>query len=433
MDDQLRAHVDHALSAGKPEDAACYLAEIVDHNPNDRLSRLALAIALGDGGYPAGALRIMRALADRLAHKGFLLAAMVVVRQGLEHAKDDPSLLATLRRLHVRGVRAKAGNLPIPPPLRPRKQTGEATTAQALLALSGQERLEKATTVGTTFPTAGTAAMPLPMPLFSELEESSFVETVKRLRYQRVAQGTKILEEGKPGDTLLVVASGAVDIDKGGTHLAKIGPGAVLGEMALITGAPRSATATALEEVEFFELSRAEVATLARAQPQIAEELVEYCRRRLIGNLLRTSPLFKGFNDETRNSLIGRFQRQGFGANDTIIQQGQPGTGLYVIATGEVEVTVTKDDGEKVVVANLNPGEVFGEISLLKHQPTTATVRARNGVGVLFLPRDEFQEVLDETPSVREYLQSLSEDRLKASEAARDADEVLDADDLIVL
>ena len=39
-----------ALAAGKPADAVCYLAEIVSQSPADRHSRLALAIALGDGG-----------------------------------------------------------------------------------------------------------------------------------------------------------------------------------------------------------------------------------------------------------------------------------------------------------------------------------------------------------------------------------------------
>jgi CRP-like cAMP-binding protein len=140
-----------------------------------------------------------------------------------------------------------------------------------------------------------------------------------------------------------------------------------------------------------------------------------------------------GFDEDTRYRLIGEFQRGGFQPNQVIIEQGQIGRGLFVIATGEVEVTVAKEGGERVVVANLGPGEVFGEISLLKNQPTNATVTARNNVGALFLPRENFQKVLDGHPKVREYLESLSDDRLKASDVARAAEEVIDADDLIVL
>lgn len=431
--EELESEVDRALAAGNTADAVCYLAEIVATRPDDRHTRLALGVALGDAGYPTGALKVIRALAERLAHQGFLLPAMVVVRQGLERAADDPSLLSTLERLHVRGVRAKAGNLPMPPPLKPRKPPAEAATAEGLLALEGQARLERATEAGCEFPPAGAQASPQPMPLFCELDEDSFVETVKRLRYQRLGKGSLLLEEGARGETLLVVASGHVGVTKGGTQLARLGPGSVIGEMALLTGAPRSATVTADDEVEIFELSRQDVAQLSQSRPKVAEELIEYCRKRLLSNLLQTSPVFKQFDESTRILLLDKFQRRGFQPGGKLIEQGQAGTGLFVLATGEVEVTVAKEGGESVTVANLGPGEVVGEIALLHNQETSATVTARERTGALFLGRDDFQKVLDEHPSVRTFLEGLSQDRLKASQVAAAAEDVIDAEDLIVL
>ncbi|MBI5508042.1 MAG: cyclic nucleotide-binding domain-containing protein [Deltaproteobacteria bacterium] len=431
--DALTTEVDRALKAGKPAEAICYLAQIVEEHPNDRHARLALAVALGDAGNGQGALKIIQALADRLAHDGYLLPAMVVVRHGLQHAGDDQRLVGILRRIHVRGVRAKAGNLPMPPPLKPKKGALSQATAAELLALPLAARLEKVAALGADLPAAGEAAIPLPMPLFGELEEDAFLETVKHLHYRRVAAGTKLLEEGKVGNTLLVLAAGHAVVSKGGTELAKLGPGSVLGEMAIITGAPRSATATADGEVEYFELARADVAELAQKKPKIAEELLEYCRKRLIGNLLRTSPLFARFDETTRYLLLDRFQRRGYGPGQKVIEQGKPGTGLFVIASGEVEISVAKEGGEAVVVANLGPGEVVGEIALLQDTPTTANVIARGQVGALFLPRADFQKVLEENPKAKEYLQTLSADRLKASAAAKDESEVLDADELIVL
>jgi CRP-like cAMP-binding protein len=375
----------------------------------------------------------LRALAERLAHQGFLLPAMIVVRQGLERASDDPSLLATLERLHVRGVRAKAGSLPTPPPLKSRPAAPAEATAAALLALAPAERLERATQIACDLGPAGEPAIPLPMPLFAELDEEGFVETFKRLRYRRVASGTKLLTEGEVGDSLLVVASGHVTVQKGTTELASVGSGSVLGEMALITGAARSATAVAKGEVEVFDLTRSDVEQLAAQKPRIAEELVEYCRKRLLGNLLRTSPLFARFDEATRYLLLDRFQRVPFAPGAKLIAQGAAGTGLFVVAAGEVAVTVKKPEGDLVVVANLGPGEVVGEIALLNDQPTSATVTARDKVGTLFLPRAEFQKVLAGQPEARAYLASLGEGRLQASRAAAASAEVLAADDLIVL
>ena len=428
-----RSRVDEALRAGKPADAACYLAELVALSPDDRNTRLALAITLGDAGQPAGALKIMRALADRLAHDGYLLPAMVVIRQGIERAPSDASLLATLGRIHVRGVRAKAGNLATPPALKSRSRDASTVRADDLLKMQPAERFDRIAQIGLAFSPAGEAAIPLPMPLFSELDEEAFVETVKRLHYKRVAKGTKLLVEGQSGNTLLVVASGHVRVEKGGHQLAKLGPGMVLGEMALLTGAPRSATVIADEEVEIFELARTDVEQLAKAKPRVAEELVEYCRKRIIGNLLRTSPLFAKFDDEARYSLIDRFKRVGYQPGAKLITQGQEGQGLFVIATGDVQVNVQKDGGDVVTVANLGPGQVVGEISLLHSQPANATVVAHSLVGALFLPRNDFQDVLKKHPDVHAYLKGLSADRLKATQAAHDDHEVLDADELIVL
>jgi hypothetical protein len=50
---------------------------------------------------------------------------------------------------------------------------------------------------------------------------------VARLHYRRVAVGTQLLKEGEPGSTLLIIASGQVAIDKGGSRLATVGAGTV--------------------------------------------------------------------------------------------------------------------------------------------------------------------------------------------------------------
>ncbi len=428
---KLLEQANAALSKQRPDEAVAYLAGYVGAFPEDRSARIDLAIALGDAGHPKGALEVLRALAERLAHEGYLLAAMLVIRRGLIHAPDDASLLATLRRIHVRGVRAKAGDLRTPPALKTEKERAEAQSADALLALGKDERLARAAAIGSDLGAQGEAAIPLPMPLFCELDTESFIETVRRLVARKAKAGDTILKEGDKSDSLLMTASGHVRVLRGQNELAKLGPGTVIGEIGLITRAPRSATVVAHEDVEYFELARNDVESLAAQKPQIAEELLEFCRKRMIGNLLNTSPLFKRFDEVTRYTLVDRFARKSVQPGQKIIEEGQPGEGLYAIAAGDVQVSVDKG-GEAVVVATLKPGDVFGEISLLNDQPTTATVTATSRVGLLFLPRADFQKVLESHPTVRDYLATLSADRLKASDAAKDATEFQSADDLIV-
>jgi CRP-like cAMP-binding protein len=431
MHDQIRKKIDEALAKKMPEDAVAHVAEHVAAHPDDRDARMTLAILLGDAGHGAGALEVLRALSSRLAHQGYLLAAIVVIKKGLEHAPSDPTLLEMLSRLHVRGLRAKAGDLPIPPPLAEQKSDKAAVSAVDLLAMDKQARLVKAAAIGCDLGPAGEASIPLPMPLFCELDRDAFIETVRRMHYGRVVKGTVLLKEGAPGESLLIVASGHVRVSKDGNDLAKLGPGMVIGEIALITGAPRSATVAAHEDVEYFELDRKDIEALTKQKPQIAEELLEYCRKRLIGNLLNTSPLFKHFDEATRYSLLDRFARRSYQPGQKIIKEGDPSEGLFVIAAGDVQVSAAQG-GEAVQVATLKPGDVFGEASCLTGKPAGATVTATSRVGALVLPRAELDRVVAANPSVKEYLQTLAAGRIQATNAAMTATEVTSADDLVV-
>jgi len=67
-----------------------------------------------------------------------------------------------------------------------------------------------------------------------------------------------------------------------------------------------------------------------------------------------------------------------------VVREGQEGKGLYLILTGEVDVTKV-DGSEKVLLATLRAGDCFGEISLIKKSPTTATVTAARHTTILFL------------------------------------------------
>ena len=130
--------------------------------------------------------------------------------------------------------------------------------------------------------------------------------------------------------------------------------------------------------------------------------------------------------------LLSDFQPVGFQPGGVMIQAGEEGRGVWVIATGRVEVT-TEENGETILLAMLGPGDVVGEISLIQGQKTSANVTAREKVGALFLDKEKFLEVTADNPNFSAWLKSMSQERLnQMSQMSQVAEPVAD-EDLMVL
>jgi CRP-like cAMP-binding protein len=98
-----------------------------------------------------------------------------------------------------------------------------------------------------------------------------------------------------------------------------------------------------------------------------------------------------------------------------IFEQGDEGTKAYFIEVGRVEVSIT-EGGHKVVVSELGPGEIFGEMSLLANEPRTATVTALDDTTVTIISKSKFEQRLAmlEDPVIKTLITVLIE-RLKSS------------------
>jgi CRP/FNR family cyclic AMP-dependent transcriptional regulator len=97
--------------------------------------------------------------------------------------------------------------------------------------------------------------------------------------------GFVLFREGEPGEVMYVLQSGAVRITKqtktGGRDLALLGRGDFVGEMALLNGKPRSATATVVEDARCLVLDKDTLESMMRHSPEIALRLLRKLARRL--------------------------------------------------------------------------------------------------------------------------------------------------------
>jgi len=96
-----------------------------------------------------------------------------------------------------------------------------------------------------------------------------------------VAAGASIFGEGDHGDCLYIILGGSVRIHKGGRELAVLGPLQPFGEMAVLDGAPRSASATALEHTTMIKVEREQFLDLMRGSPEIMRPIVRLLLARI--------------------------------------------------------------------------------------------------------------------------------------------------------
>jgi len=108
---------------------------------------------------------------------------------------------------------------------------------------------------------------------------------------------------------------------------------------------------------------------------------------------LRDLPLFKDLERDELTELFRLCGRVSLAAGKTILKSGQPGRGLFVILSGEVEV-VRPGKGPDKLLSVLKAGEYFGEMSLLDDAPVSANVRARGSTVLLGIPKEEFGRFL---------------------------------------
>jgi small-conductance mechanosensitive channel/CRP-like cAMP-binding protein len=140
--------------------------------------------------------------------------------------------------------------------------------------------------------------------LFAALAPETRDELARRALRRIFDSGEAIVGEGEPGDSLLVIDRGRVRIAKGDLALATLGPGEFFGEMSLLTGEPRSASAVAETPTEVIVLDRAALAPLLERDPALAETL----SRLLAARAASTEERLEHHRGELERARTGRDQ-----------------------------------------------------------------------------------------------------------------------------
>ncbi|MBN1487262.1 MAG: ATP-binding cassette domain-containing protein, partial [Anaerolineae bacterium] len=107
-------------------------------------------------------------------------------------------------------------------------------------------------------------------------------------------------------------------------------------------------------------------------------------------------------------------ETQFYAPGEHIIHEGQFNDRFYMIARGLINVTLNQSDGREMQIAQMGPGQYFGEVSLLQSGRATANVQVayESPVEVVALKHNTFRELMDEAQAMREAINRVVHERL---------------------
>lgn len=426
--DEVKRHARRLFAQGEAAYSLRLCDAIVAATPHDFESRIKVADCLAALGLPERAAAVYRAVGWYALKAGRPLAAIVIARvlETLDVESDDLMAALVVQYGSESELIGKMGaRLSLPGPDTELLAPNLEDPAPDGFVEAAAHRAEHCLDEFDDYPASVHG-----IPLLSDLSESSLRKVLSTFVVRRLPDGSAVIKQGEPGQSFFFVASGqlivSVSTPAGDKKLAELSEGALFGEMALLSAQPRSASVHVAGEADLLEVTRESLATLSGELEQIAVALHAFTRDRLLRNLMTTHPLFRPFSTVQRRDLLRRFTSHDVGPGTEIIHEGDEGRGLFVVLAGEVDVRTGQTP-----LATLRAGDVFGEIALIRGGETSAQVTATAPSTVLFLARENVSRIVAGVPEIRQYLESLAEDRELDTKIALSGD--LGDDDVVIL
>ena len=244
-------------------------------------------------------------------------------------------------------------------------------------------------------------------PLFGRLDRGARAELADHLDLIPLRQGEMLFRQDDPGDSMYIVERGLLEVrvrDESGVERAldRLDAGASVGEMALLSGRPRTADVVALVDSRVLRVAKTGFDRLIERHPSIASGFAlaiapRVQRLQLAGILTRLfGPLDASALQVMQERLVWRRLADG----ERLLRQGETGASMFIVVNGRLQVVV-EPEGESAerVLGEIGPGETVGEFALLTDDIRSATIYATRDTDVVEMTRPVFETLIREHPA----------------------------------
>jgi len=243
-------------------------------------------------------------------------------------------------------------------------------------------------------------------PLFGRLDRAARAELSDHLSFVTLAAGETLFRQGDPGDSMYLVERGLLEVR---THAAdgtiqvldRLDSGAGVGEMALLTGRPRTADVVAVVDSRLLRVAKVGFDRLVERHPAVASGFAvaitpRIKRLQLAGLLVR---LFGDLEPAALHAMQKQMPWRRLADGEALFQQGEIGTSMYLVVNGRFQVVLPATDEEpERVLGEIGAGETVGEYALLTDDVRSATIYATRDTDVVEMTRPVFETLTREHP-----------------------------------
>lgn len=232
------------------------------------------------------------------------------------------------------------------------------------------------------------------LPLFASMPREVRALVAHAFERRRYEFGQEVVVEGDPADAFYVVTSGRLRVvkrDDEGEEVVvnSVGAGDAFGEVALLERSTRTATVRASGEVELLRLDRSVFDALVKAHAELRRHFERQIELHHLRDFITVYTPFAGLSRDVVTALVERLEAVTASAGETVIEAGAEPGALYVVLSGRLRVHEREGD-----LAYLRKGDFFGEASVYRDDPRSASVTAVSDAELLALPAGAYCELL---------------------------------------
>ena len=257
---------------------------------------------------------------------------------------------------------------------------------------------------------AAQPAAPPPPPVYNAAMAMEFFKSAGKP--EGFEAGATIFAEDEKGGLfrspkMYVLIVGEIEMIAQNQVIGTVKAGETFGEMAVIAGAARTATARAKSQCTVIGLDQKQYQQALQNKPEFALMLMSIINHRLRNTIARLRASGSLHAGEAKESVIfdkkllaglvnvmNAQQPQAFPAGKMIMQEGASGAFLYVVLDGKVAITIKGG-----LVGRAGPGGVFGEMALVDQATRAATAVAETDCTLLAINRAAFLQLVKTSPA----------------------------------